>query len=428
MGLGNNVASLRKLRGWTQEELAERCGLSVRTIRNVELGSVDPRRSSVKLILRALDAGEVAGDHRGVAAAPDQWRGLPPPRHPIVGMRTELHELARTVLASRLTAVVGPGGVGKTRIALGVAAEIASTFRHGVLVVELGDIPAEEPTAPPPTAMILERVTRLINPESTWNDPRTAGGTPGANADLLILLDNAEHLPSAVAAAGKELLNAYPRAHILITSRRPVTDRWGLSREIRPLPVEPAHQEGGSLAPAVELVLRRASAGLPATVDLARDLPHIVELCRRLEGIPRALEFAAERLRTIPIRSLLAGGPALRMLRTSDHSLSPHQRSVADSIRWSIDLLSDGHRWLLRRIAGLPAAEFTHEQVLEAADEAAGADLESVLCHFSDLVDHGLITACRDHVYRYRLMPYVGEVVCADLDASAVAACRVPAA
>ncbi|MDG4830673.1 helix-turn-helix domain-containing protein [Solwaraspora sp. WMMD1047] len=416
MGLRNNVALLRRLRGWTQEELAERCGLSVRTIRNVELGSVDPRRSSVKLILRALDAGEVTEGPRGLPTAPDRWRGLPPPRHPIVGMRAELHELARTVLASRLTAVVGPGGVGKTRIALGVAAEIASTFRHGVIVVELGDIPAEEPVAPPPTAVILERVTRLIDPESTWTDRRTGGDAPGADAGLLILLDNAEHLPSAVAAAGKELLNAYPRAHILITSRRPVTDRWGLSREIRPLPVEPEHQEGGSLAPAVELVLRRASVGLPAAADLARDLPQVVELCRRLAGIPRALEFAAERLRTIPIRSLLAAGPALSMLSTSDHSLAPHQRSVAGSIRWSIDLLSDGHRWLLRHIAGLPHAEFDHEQVLAAA----GADQESVLCHFSDLVDHGLITACRDHLYRYRLMPYVGEVVGADLDASPV--------
>src|SRR5438094_894222 len=131
MVLGNNVALLRRLRGWTQEELAERCGLSVRTIRNVELKSVDPRRSSVKLILRA----------------------------------------------------------------------------------------------------------------------------------------NAEHLPSAVAAAGKELLNTYHRAHLLITSRRPVTDRWGANREIRPLPVEPAPD--GSLPPAAELVLRHAGMGLPSTADLA---------------------------------------------------------------------------------------------------------------------------------------------------------------
>ena len=72
MGLGNNVALLRRLRGWTQEELAERCGLSVRTIRNVELRSVDPRRSSVTLILRALDADEVTEDPRGVPATPDQ--------------------------------------------------------------------------------------------------------------------------------------------------------------------------------------------------------------------------------------------------------------------------------------------------------------------------------------------------------------------
>jgi predicted ATPase len=414
MTISDSVASLRKLRGWTQEELAERCGLSVRTIRNVELGSVDPRRSSVDLLLRALDAEQVPGNRPGAAPKPDKWRGVPPPERPVVGMRIALRELARTILDTRVTAVVGQGGVGKTRIALGAAAEVAPTFRHGVVAVQLGDIPAEAPGTVPPTATILARVRRLIGPA-----PAGAGGegpsdrTGSARADLLIVLDNAEHLPSSVAAAVRELLNAYPRAHVLITSRRSVTERLGVSHEIRPLPVEPVSDDGSPRAPAVELVLRGAGGRGALAADLVRDTPAIVELCRRLEGVPRALEFAGERLRTIPVRMLLAAGPALPMLRTNDHSLLPHQRSVASSIRWSVDLLSEDHRRLLRQLCRLPATVFTHEDVV-AADGPKRPDVDSVLCLFSDLVDHALVTPCRDRTYEYRLAPYVREVIAAE--------------
>jgi predicted ATPase len=408
---------LRKLRGWSQEELAERCGLSVRTIRNVELGSVDPRRSSVDLLLRALDAEEAAGNLPGAEPAPEKWRGIPPPERPVVGMRSVLRELARTILHTRVTAVVGQGGVGKTRIALAAAAGVAPNFRHGVVAVQLGDIPAEQRWAASPkaTATILGRVRRLVGPE-----PAGAGGegpadrTGTARADLLIVLDNAEHLPSAVVAAAWELLDAYPRAHVLITSRLPVTERLGVSHEIRPLPVEPVSDDGSPRTPAVELVLRSAGERGPLAADLVRDTPAIAELCRRLEGVPRALEFAAERLRTIPVRALLAAGPALRMLRTNDHSLLPHQRSVAGSIRWSVDLLSEDHRGLLRRLCHRPAAVFTHEEVVAAAGGPEQADVDSVLCHFADLVDHALVTASPDRTYHYRLAPYVREVIRAE--------------
>ncbi|NUT50827.1 MAG: helix-turn-helix domain-containing protein [Saccharothrix sp.] len=408
---------MRKSRGWTQEELAERCGLSVRTIRNVELGSVDPRRSSVDLLLRALDAGETSGNHPGTVPTPEKWRGISPPGRPVVGMRSALRELERTVLNTRVTAVVGQGGVGKTRIALGVAASVASTFRHGVVAVQLGDIPGEWQGAAPPTATILDRVRRLVGPEHVGAGGRgPADRTGTAHADLLIVLDNAEHLPSAVAAAARELLDAYPRAHVLITSRWPVTERLGVSHEIRPLPVEPVSDDGSPRAPAVELVLRSAGALGSLAADLVRDTPAIAELCRRLEGVPRALEFAAERLRAIPVRALLAAGPALRMLRTNDHSLLPHQRSVAGSIRWSVDLLSEDHRRLLRRLCHRPAAVFTHEEVVAAAGGPERADVDSVLCHFSDLVDHALVTPCRDGTYNYRLVPYVREVIRAESD------------
>ncbi|MCW6006779.1 helix-turn-helix domain-containing protein [Micromonospora sp. CPCC 205371] len=173
MKLGKTVAMLRKVRGWTQEELAERCGLSVRTIRNVELGWVEnPRQSSVNLLMRALDAEGVDGTALGPPVG-TRWRGVPAPHQPIIGMRGELEELTRTVLTSRLTTLLGFGGVGKTRVALAAAATAAVTFRYGVALVELGDIPAEVQGSAPPTARVLERA-RLAPGErrpAPWGGP-----------------------------------------------------------------------------------------------------------------------------------------------------------------------------------------------------------------------------------------------------------------
>jgi predicted ATPase len=303
--------------------------------------------------------------------------------------------------------------VGKTRIALGVAANVAPAYRDGVAVVELGDISAEVPGTPPPTATVLHRARKLINTGNSSINADPASPDCYPDADLLLILDNAEHLPSAVAAATKELLSSYPRVQVLITTRRPLTERLGVSREIRPLAVEPSSDGDSAYPPAVELVLRRAMSGSPAAVDPAHDIQGIMELCRRLGGSPRALEFAAQRLRTIPVRTLLAAGPALGMLRTNDHSLLPHQRSLATSIRWSIGLLTEEHRWLLGRIARLPIVEFSLDRVLDTA-ASVDRDAGSVLALFSDLVDNSLVTAGRDRLYEYRLSPYVREVVCAD--------------
>lgn len=409
--LASNVVTLRRIRGWTQEELAERSGLSVRTIRNVELGRVDnPRRSSINLLLRALGADDVdlVDQH---PSEQDLWRGLPAPDQPLIGRRTELEQLARTVLGTRLTTLLGPGGVGKTRVALGVASEVRRAFAHGVAVVELGDLPAEEAGARPAVEAIRQRAEQQVG--NAGGDDASA--IPDRKANVLLVLDNAEHIPTAATAAAKELLGTFPRLHMVITTRRQLTERHGVNREISPLPVGQTDQDS-LRSPAVELILRRSGADSPVAAALAADLPGLVELCRRLGGIPRALEFAAERLRTIPLRALLASGPALGLLRTSDHALLPHQRSLAESIQWSIGLLSVPHQRLLRWLAAMPTTRFTLDDVAAVRCRPAHADGGDPLELLSDLIDSSLITACRDRLYEYRLAPYVREVVCADTE------------
>lgn len=404
------IATLRLQRGWTQEELAEHSGLSVRTIRNLELGLVrNPRRSSVDLLVSALGVTEVP---RLPVVGPDRspWRGPRPPDTAAVGGAALLDPLAQTVRANRLTTFLGPGGVGKTRLALEAAARTGRFFRHGVAVVELGDLPAEG-SGPDRADDVLHQVRRQLG----RGRPSAAGamGAMGAmgeaeidaDIEMLLVLDNAEHIPAGVMATVRELLAAHPGLHILVTTRRRLTERLGANREIQPLAVDPAPGQLLRDAPAVEFFLRQAVAQTRTAGELEQELPMVAELCRRLGGIPRNIEFAVECLRAVPIRLMLAHGPAPEMLWSHDQALLPHQRSVADSIRWSLDLLSDDHRKLLERIAALPAGRFVLDDI--TADHAGPNPLTLV----SDLLDSSLLLPDPAYPYRYQMAQFVHSAI-----------------
>jgi predicted ATPase/transcriptional regulator with XRE-family HTH domain len=413
MDIARQVAALRRRRGWTQEVLAERSGLSVRTIRNLELGRVQyPRQSSIDLLGQALGVqGErewSSGQQADRAAAP--WRGPRPPNDPVVGHRTELDQLATTVRGNRLTTLVGPGGVGKTRLALNIAAEIAGLFRHGVAVVELGDIPPERPGSGDQAAAVMQRVRHRLGGIPAPDSPPDPGGDSEGRTDLLLILDNAEHIPASVTAAVRDLLGVLPAARILVTARRRLTERLGANREIRPLPVQAPPGQDLSRAPAVELLLRHVGADSRAAADLLEQLPLVAELCRRLGGLPRHLEFAAERMRTIPIRMMLACGPTVEMLWSDDHALLCHQKSAAAGIRWSMDLLSTDHHRLLRHLATLPRCGFSLEDSLAQYAPSSAAAAASPLMLLSDLLEMSLILADPDDHTCYRLAPYVAQV------------------
>lgn len=404
------IAALRIQRGWTQEELAEHSGLSVRTIRNLELGRVqNPRRSSVDLLVNALG---VADEQRKSAEGPDpaRWRGLQAPDSALVGSSPVQQQLAHTVRTHRLTTFLGPGGVGKTRMALSVAAQVSHFFRDGVEAVELGDLKAEHGSREEQTAAVLHRVRRQMS-RGRPAGHSGAGAEAGSETDMLLVLDNAEHIPDGVMAATRELQAAFPAVHILITARRRLTERLGANREIQPLPLEHVPGEPLSRAPAVELFLRHVGSDSPAAAELAKDLPLVAELCRRLGGLPRYIEFAAECLRAIPIRLMLSYGPTPEMLWSNDHALLRHQRSVTDSILWSVDLLSDDHRLLLERIAALPTRRFVLDEITAGYDRLGRGTAPNPLTLVSDLLDTSLLLPDPVHPYHYRLAPFVAEVL-----------------
>jgi predicted ATPase len=408
------IAALREEHGWTQEQLAERSGLSVRTIRNLELGWVrNPRRSSLDLLAHVLglESEPSPAAERGEALP---WRGPQPPGSELVGGGAEHERLAHLVRANRLTTFFGPGGVGKTRLALSVAAQVHRLFRDGVVVVELGDLAPERNAHGGQAAAVLARVRRQFARIGLHGAPQEPGGPDGrGSGHLLLVLDNAEHVPAGALAAARDLLDTFPDLRILITARRRLTERLGVNREIRPLPVEGAAGDAALARwPAVQLVLRHLGAGSPAAAGLVEeDLPLVAELCRRLGGLPRYLEFAAERMRAVPIRLLLADGPAMKTLWSNDHALLRHQRSVADGIRWNLDLLTPDHRRLLRRIAALGVQWFTLEDVAVQQDAPGSATALNPLAFVSDLLETWLLVAAPGDPYRYRLAPYVADVL-----------------
>jgi transcriptional regulator with XRE-family HTH domain len=405
------IAALRIERGWTQEELAEHSGLSVRTIRNLELGRVqNPRRSSVDLLVNALGVTQErspGAEGRGRT----RWRGLQPPNSALVGPASSHEHLAHTVRANRLTSFLGPGGVGKTRVSLSVAMQVGHSFRHGVAVVELGEIPPELHSGQEQTAPILQRVRAALSHGSGTHQAAATRPGPDAELEMLLLLDHAEHVPAGVMAATRELLATLPGIHILITTRRRLTERLGANREIQPLPAEAAPGTPLSCAPAVELFLRHFGAPLRTATELENDLPLIAELCRRLGGLPRYIEFAAECLRTIPIRLLLSYGPTPEMLESNDQALLRHQRSVTESILWSMSLLSGAHRLIMDQIAASASPEISLDQITADYGRRGRDSGPNPLILVSDLLDSSLLLPSRINDYHYRLAPFVAEVL-----------------
>ncbi|MER7787225.1 helix-turn-helix domain-containing protein [Streptomyces sp. NPDC097640] len=416
------LLSQRRISGWTQEELSERSGVSVRTIRNLETGSnTNPRRTSVALLLSALGAGPAplpeaaswGGDDMTVV--PDQhqhaqphrtaelspWHGPRPLGDPLVGRQTDMRHILASAQRSRLVVVTGPGGVGKTRLALAAASRLRPLFRDGVAVVELHDCPPEH-LDPAYAGAELTRVTREFTNESEYLPRRVHSGR------RLLILDGAEHVAQQTARLARQLLDEHPGLHLLVTSRRALAASAAETWEVEPLRVDGPKGRDMPVPSAVELLLRRVQAGLP-TLDLAHHLPMVTRLCRLLDGVPLAIEIAAQRLRSLPLTSLLQEDTLFHLLDQADTGgLSAH-RTLSDSVRWSYDLLPAPHRQLLRDLVALPDG-FTLDDVL-TAQPSRRPDLVRVAHLLAELVDASLVQTHRERQYTYRVHALVRHVV-----------------
>jgi predicted ATPase len=432
------LVSHRRAIGWTQEHLAERSNVSVRTIRNLEAGAINnPRRGSVELLLNALDsalsapganqpptgatsplrqsrvASIIGADRTGndTGGQRQRWLGLRPDPEPIVGRGADLEHILGAVQRLRRVVLTGPGGVGKTRLALTAADRIRARFRDGVAFVELGLL-APESVPPHPRSMddfdrVRLAVLTAAGLPTSPTDPSVAG-PPSADARMLIVIDNAEHVLKTVTRLSQQLLDDYRGLHLIITSRRSLPAASAHSWEVGPLGFDRPVNGANGRSDAVELFLRRVQSSCP-TLDLSDRLTAVAELCRRLDGMPLAIEMAALRMRSVSLDTLLSDAPISHVLGQSAPAGLPHQRTLLESVRWSYDLLSEGQRRLLHQIAHR-SGPFTFDDIARLGQRAETTQM-SFIGLLSGLIDSSLVQVRRGPQYKYRVLGFVREFV-----------------
>ena len=334
-------------------------------------------------------------------AEPPRGRGnLPSEVSSFVGRDQDVRAVRDLIANHRLVTLTGPGGSGKTRLSVevGRAQTTAEVWR-----VELAPVtdPAEVAQAVLTTFGLRSQVVlaRPGRPPVVENvAPLTRLRDALAGKELLLILDNCEHLIGAAAGLADALLRAAPGLRLLATSREPL----GIPGE-RLWPVEPLAlpPEGGDPGryPAVQLLLDRAEAARPGFALTAATTAPVVRICRALDGMPLAIELAAARLRTVPVQVLADRlADRFRLLTGGSRAALPRHQTLRAVVDWSWDLLSGPERELWRRFAVFPGgADVT------AVEQVCGADLDLL----GALVDRSLLVLGGDG--RYRMLETLRE-------------------
>ncbi|HET9010840.1 MAG TPA: BTAD domain-containing putative transcriptional regulator, partial [Gemmatimonadaceae bacterium] len=308
-----------------------------------------------------------------------------------IGREHEIDDLVRLVGETRLLTLTGAGGSGKTRLARETALRVAGDFCH-VTWVDLA--PLGE------TAVLAQEIaTALHIPERTGFTAQQLLAAAIGGDHLLVVLDNCEHVVDACAELVDALLRACPRLVILATSR----EALGVASETAWL-VPPL-----ASAEAVQLFVERARAALPTFAHTTAVSPAVEEICRRLDGIPLAIELAAARVRVLtPEQIACRLGDAFRLLSAGSRTSLPRHRTLRATMEWSFGLLASREQVLLRRLAVF-AGSFT----LDAAESvAAGVPLEpeDVLDGVAALVDKSLLgMEAGSGEARYRMLETVRQ-------------------
>jgi predicted ATPase/DNA-binding XRE family transcriptional regulator len=416
---GELLRNLRIASSCSQSELAERSGLSVRGISDLERGARHvPRLETVRMLAEALFLGE--DDRTALLAAarpvlarpsdagqpPTASTSLPVPLTRLIGREAELTALRARLTsdAERLVTLTGPGGSGKTRLAIGVAMRVRELFADGVVFVDLS--PLIDPT------LVLPTIAAALGVREVSGQPlRETLATFLASKRLLLVLDNCERV-LAVAPDIAALLAESPGLVVLATSREPLRVRG--EREFPLLPLAVPETDHGlavddlARVPAVTLFVERATASLPDLKLTTDNATAIVTICQRLDGLPLAIELAAARVKVLPPAALVIRlEHRLPLLTGGGRDLPTRQRTMRDAIAWSYDLLGPEEQALFRRLAVF-AGGFTM-----AAAEAV-ADLERelpVLDGVVTLVEQSLLrqSASGDEEPRYQMLETVRE-------------------
>lgn len=327
----------------------------------------------------------------GQVTGPRRLGLLPAEATGFVGREDELAGLATLLRTSRLVTVAGPAGVGKTRLALRAAADAAGRYRDGVWLVDLGgtDDPGQLAGA------VAAALGLTAGDEAGW--PPVLGHLRGK--ELLLILDTCEHLVDACGEFADTVLRGAPGITLIVTSRQPLDVPGEHAFPLRPLPPAGA---------AVELFAQRAAAVVPGFSVTAGNRADLVRLCRRLDGIPLAIEFAAVRLRALPLPELASQlESGIRTLTHRRRGTSPRHQTLRAAIDWSYQLCGPAERTLWERLS-----------VFAGTFDVSGAEYvcadgrlprEQVVPALVGLVDKSVVLRDRADPSRYRLLGALRE-------------------
>jgi predicted ATPase/DNA-binding CsgD family transcriptional regulator len=331
--------------------------------------------------------------------------GRPRTRWPytLVGRHDDLEEVVVLLLRGdvRLVTITGPPGVGKTRFASEVASRVAREFDDGAVFVDLA--PLRDP------ALVLDAVARTLDlPDYPGRPSLERLRRYLGDRNILLVLDNIEHLIPAAADIG-DVLAACPAVKVLLTSRQPLHLRWEHQYPLLPLdlPAPGAPLDATTLvrSPATALFIERARAAWPTFAVDERSAPAIVAICRRLDGLPLAIELAAAWVGPLGLEAILSRLFAHSGLPPGGPPDAPQrQRTFVEAIGWSYDLLNDTERMVFRALGACSG-----ETELEAVETVSEGRRVDALTSIARLVDKNLLVRVGDGAPRFRMLETIRE-------------------
>jgi predicted ATPase/DNA-binding XRE family transcriptional regulator len=399
---------LRRLRAdarLTQEELAEAAGLSPRSVSDLERGiNRTAQRGTAVLLADALHLSGPRKERfiaaaRGKAALTAQ-DNLPIQLTAFIGRDREAADVQALVETSRLVTLTGPGGAGKTRLALYVAAGQLGVPADGVWLVELALVTQKDDVG----AAVAGSLGIPLQLGRAALDVLADALAP---QEIIIVLDNCEHVLSNCARVADRLLRHCPKLRLIATSREPLSIAGETVYRVPSLSLPSADDDSVPAAEssdAVRLLAERASAqgvSLPLNADT---VPLMASVCRRLDGMPLAIELAAARLRSMSLTELSDRlDQRFKLLTGGSRTALPRQQTLQAAISWSYSLLTPAEQAMLRRLS-----VFAGPFDLRAADVVGGfgeIDAGDVASLLGSLVDKSLVVADTDgELARYRLL------------------------
>ena len=349
----------------------------------------------------------------------DQVRNVFEEPNSFVGRERELDELRRFVASTRAVTLCGPGGIGKTRLALRVLAELADDFPDGVWFIELGELRQPD--------LVVSRVASVIGVDEEPGRPLLDTLADALRPRrLLLALDTCEHLIDSCARLCHRLLASSQGLHVLATSREPLRMAaeavWQVPPLSLPQPGAPEAPEELSRYEAVRLFGDRAEASLPGFALGVGNVSAVSALCRSLDGVPLAIELAAAWVRVLSVEQIVTRlDDRFRLLTSGDRTAPARQRTLRAAIDWSHDLLAEREQVMLRRLSVFAGWSLEMAEQVCSGDDLPAADVLDLLAALADkslvVVDSGV-----NGQTRYRMLDTIREYAAARLDAAGEAA------